>query len=88
MTVNRIHNIIIKKYGEKEKKNLFALEEFDSSSIIISFPHLRHTANSRCSKYSNSNGSTEHHRRLNGIRPNDRFQATLKFKKNYIFFHN
>lgn len=63
---------------EKYKENWFALEEFDSSSIIISFPHLRHAADSRCAKYGNGNDGAEHHHRLNSIRPNDRLQTTLE----------
>jgi len=59
-------------------QNLFVLEEFDSCGIEISFPDLRHTADSSSAEYSNGDNGAEHHRCLNSICPDNRFQTTLE----------
>lgn len=69
---------------KKKKKLLLVLEELNSPGIGIPSPHLRHTADSGGAEYGNGDDSTEHHRRLNGVCPDDRLQATLKCKIKYI----
>lgn len=66
------------------KKLLLLLEKLNSPGIGIPFPHFRHTTNPSGAEYGNGDNCTEHHHRLNSVRPNDRLQATLKCKTKYI----
>lgn len=72
-----VHCAIKRKRKQIHQIRLGSLEKFNSLCIKIPFPHFRHATDSLSAEYVDDDNGAEHHHRLNSIRPDDRFQATL-----------